>query len=59
MINRQFSITSLTVREVPKDLVAERYQITNAYKKNLKAGTYYFNAWHKDSSPFEQEFFGM
>jgi len=58
MINRQFSITSLTVREVPKDLVAERYQITNAYKKNLKAGTYYFNAWHKDSSPFVQEFFG-
>ena len=57
-ILRHFSLLSLTVKDVPAGYDAEQFFIRDSYKKNLKEGTYYFNVWHKDNSPYVQEFFG-
>lgn len=58
IIPRRFSLLSLTVKDVPDNYATEQFFMRDSYKKNLKAGMYYFNAWHKDSSPYVQEFFG-
>jgi hypothetical protein len=57
-IPRLFSVLSLTVKDVPTSNGAEQIFMRDSYKKNLKAGTYYFNAWHKDNSPYVRDFFG-